>query len=107
MVYVDLNPIRAAITDNQEDSDYTSIQERISSYAEKMGKRRNNKDQKAAQEPEEQQNKQQTQDYLELADWTDSGKNYGRRFHTVSGSLTKVQLEAAHYFHSLTYCVLT
>jgi len=33
MVYVDLNPIRAGITNNLEHSDFTSIQERLAAYA--------------------------------------------------------------------------
>jgi REP element-mobilizing transposase RayT len=34
MSYVDLNPIRAGLADTPEDSDFTSIQERIKSYSE-------------------------------------------------------------------------
>jgi len=32
MAYVDLNPIRAGLSETPEDSDYTSIQERIRGY---------------------------------------------------------------------------
>jgi len=38
MVYVDLNPIRATIADNLEDSDFTSIQQRITAYSNRMNK---------------------------------------------------------------------
>jgi hypothetical protein len=40
MVYVDLNPVRAAMAQDLEDSDYTSIQQRIRETARKLGKRR-------------------------------------------------------------------
>ena len=36
MVYVDLNPIRATISDNLEDSDFTSIQQRIMDYSNRL-----------------------------------------------------------------------
>ncbi len=38
MVYVDLNPIRATLSDNLEDSDFTSIQQRITAYSNRMSK---------------------------------------------------------------------
>jgi putative transposase len=38
MVYVDLNPIRATLADNLEDSDYTSIQQRITAYSNHISK---------------------------------------------------------------------
>jgi hypothetical protein len=37
MVYVDLNPVRAAMAEDLEDSDYTSIQQRIRDTARKIG----------------------------------------------------------------------
>ncbi len=37
MVYVDLNPVRAAMAQDLEDSDYTSIQQRIRETARKLG----------------------------------------------------------------------
>jgi hypothetical protein len=37
MVYVDLNPVRAAMAQDLEDSDYTSIQQRIRDTARKIG----------------------------------------------------------------------
>ena len=40
MAYVDLNPVRAAISESLEDSDYTSIQERIRACATQLNKRR-------------------------------------------------------------------
>jgi hypothetical protein len=39
MAYVDLNPVRAGITDTPETSDFTSIQERIRSFAEDSRRR--------------------------------------------------------------------
>ena len=35
MMYVDLNPVRAAVCDNLEDSDFTSIQQRLHDFAER------------------------------------------------------------------------
>ena len=35
MMYVDLNPVRAAMTDNLQDSDFTSIQQRLREFAER------------------------------------------------------------------------
>ena len=43
MVYVDLNPIRAKMSDTLQDSDFTSIQERIRVFAEKESKRKQRK----------------------------------------------------------------
>ena len=42
MVYVDLNPIRATLSDNLEDSDFTSIQQRITAYSNRMSKGEDN-----------------------------------------------------------------
>lgn len=39
MAYVDLNPIRAGITDSLESSDFTSVQERLIEHARKVRKR--------------------------------------------------------------------
>ena len=38
MVYVDLNPIRAALSESLEGSDFTSIQQRITTYSNRMNK---------------------------------------------------------------------
>ena len=43
MVYVDLNPIRAKMSNTLQDSDFTSIQERIRVFAEKENKRKQRK----------------------------------------------------------------
>ena len=79
MVYVDLNPIRASLSDNLEDSDFTSIQQRITAYSNQQ-----------SQETDKIQNKSRPiklaeftngsnisdgipytlNDYFELADWT-------------------------------------
>lgn len=40
MVYVDLNPVRAGIADDLEHAEYTSIQERIQAYGEKLEQNR-------------------------------------------------------------------
>jgi hypothetical protein len=81
MSYVDLNPIRAGLGKTPEQSDFTSIQERIEAYA-KQQKRRKTK-QTAQEQPSKlhpfkrQKEKNHAKhidfelnDYLRLVDWT-------------------------------------
>jgi len=79
MVYVDLNPIRATISDNLEDSDFTSIQQRITAYSnsENKGKDRiknKSKPVKLAGFTNGSNIRKgipySLKDYFELADWT-------------------------------------
>ncbi|MET1257663.1 transposase, partial [Aliikangiella sp. GXAS 311] len=68
MSYVDLNPIRARIAKNFEQSDYTSIQQRITQL------KKNNKPVIPLMKLSNHQSHQNsfsftTQDYLQLTDW--------------------------------------
>jgi REP element-mobilizing transposase RayT len=73
MAYVDLNPIRAGIADNLEESDFTSIQDRI---FEIQKKRDNDKPQLMQFAETDTASSKEAylpyalQDYLELVDWT-------------------------------------
>ncbi|WP_051227758.1 hypothetical protein [Oceanospirillum beijerinckii] len=78
MAYVDLNPVRAAIADCPEQSDFTSIQQRISEYAEQQ---KNATDSTASTTPRLKPFSVRQKDshcsiafdyadYLELLDWT-------------------------------------
>lgn len=152
MAYVDLNPVRAALSESLQDSDYTSIQERIRICANKLEKdRKPTSTQKAKAPtaathpttpdeikqpaqllpfigPASQQNDtkkgmlMKPQDYFELVDWTgrqiredkrsaipphiqpvlqrlgvnpenwvDSVQHYGKRYHSVTGSVDRLQ----------------
>ena len=70
MAYVDLNPIRAALCKTPEDSDFTSIQERIKAY--QAGKRacKTLKRFKTNANPKAHQLPIAFSDYLELVDFT-------------------------------------
>ena len=79
MTYVDLNPVRAGITDNLENSDFTSIQERIREVQRAMEKQPVADNHKPRLMPFiESLSRRQTDagipfkllDYLELAEWT-------------------------------------
>jgi len=79
MVYVDLNPVRAKLSDNLEESDFTSIQQRITAYsnrAAKVGDRVTNKSKpvKLAGFTNGSNISKgipySLKDYFELADWT-------------------------------------
>jgi REP element-mobilizing transposase RayT len=74
MAYVDLNPIRAGIADNLEDSDFTSIQDRIHQVqgrAEESGKPQlMSFAQSEKAQPEPVALPHTLKDYLELVDWT-------------------------------------
>jgi REP element-mobilizing transposase RayT len=73
MAYVDLNPIRAGIADSLEDSDFTSIQDRIHQI---QGKEETITKPHLMPFGESEKSQQNTelphalQDYLELVDWT-------------------------------------
>jgi REP element-mobilizing transposase RayT len=81
MSYVDLNPIRAGLAKRPEDSDFTSIQERIETYAKDQGKYKVKK--KTIKQPKTlypfkgSKNSDNSKtinfeltDYLRLVDWT-------------------------------------
>jgi REP element-mobilizing transposase RayT len=75
MTYVDLNPIRAGIAAHLEDSDFTSIQDRIREVQGKEGICATPQLLPFGESTKEQQNTAPTlphalQDYLELVDWT-------------------------------------
>lgn len=74
MMYVDLNPIRAGITDSLQGSDYTSIQERIEELANRQSARAALKPllqfDGATIEAEQRGIPFHFADYLELIDWT-------------------------------------
>jgi len=79
MVYVDLNPIRATLSDNLEDSDFTSIQQRITAYSNRTSKGKNriknkSKPVKLAGFTNGSNIRKgipySLKDYFELADWT-------------------------------------
>ena len=80
MVYVDLNPVRADLSDTLEDSDFTSIQQRIRDEGvgcEVVGVRKKKEQEKSALKladfvggKQEEGISYRFMDYLELADWT-------------------------------------
>jgi len=79
MVYVDLNPIRATLADNLDESDFTSIQQRITAYSNRMNKgegriKNKSKPVKLAGFSNGSNIKKgipySLKDYFELADWT-------------------------------------
>ena len=82
MVYVDLNPIRAGIAETLEDSEYTSIQQRIADYIDNSSvadviETKNEQDNEPlklcsfiADNPNEIGIPYHVQDYFELTDWT-------------------------------------
>ncbi len=105
MIYVDLNPIRAELCDTLEQSDYTSIQQRIEEFnAKKISSNtpapRTSSEIKLATFTGNSLNENgiafSLTDYLELADWTGRIVREDKRGYikpTTPGILQKLQLD--------------
>jgi len=90
MAYVDLNPIRAAIAKTPEQSDYTSIQERIQHPAESSLR--------PFAEQEENGIPFGLKDYLELVDWGGREIKYNKRGYIPANAppiLTRLRMDAS------------
>jgi REP element-mobilizing transposase RayT len=90
MAYVDLNPIRAAISKTPEQSDYTSIQERIENP--------NNSCLRPMVEKEKGSLPISLKDYLELVDWGGREVKHNKRGHIPSNAppiLARLKMDAA------------
>jgi len=90
MAYVDLNPIRAAIADTPEQSDYTSIQERIEQPA--------NSFLRPFEDKEENGIPFKLKDYLELVDWSGREIKRYKRGHILADAppiLIRLNMNAA------------
>ena len=82
MAYVDLNPVRAAMCDTLESSDFTSIQERLRDWRSKQSKSRDNW-LKQMSEPGNMDSINTlpltATDYFELVDWTGRAIRHDKR----------------------------
>jgi len=90
MAYVDLNPIRAAIADTPEQSDYTSIQERIEHPT--------NSCLRPMAEKEEDSLPVNLKDYLELVDWGGREVKHNKRGYIPANAppiLARMRMNAA------------
>jgi hypothetical protein len=90
MAYVDLNPIRAAIAKTPEQSDYTSIQERI--------KQPGNESLRPFGEREEDSIPCNLKDYLELVDWGGREIKHNKRGYIPANAppiLIRLKMEAS------------
>ena len=90
MAYVDLNPIRAAMAKTPEQSDYTSIQERISDPG--------NSWLRSFSEAEENGIPFNLKDYLELVDWGGREVKHNKRGYipaNIPPILTRLRMDAA------------
>ncbi len=90
MAYVDLNPIRAAMAKTPEQSDYTSIQERISDPE--------NSWLRSFSEAEENGIPFNLKDYLELVDWGGREVKHNKRGYipaNIPPILTRLRMDAA------------
>jgi REP element-mobilizing transposase RayT len=70
MAYVDLNPIRAGISQTPETSEFTSIQERIAAYSEGERQDKVLANFKRGKQQKEDELPMRQDDYFQLVDWT-------------------------------------
>lgn len=119
MSYVDLNPIRAGMASTPEDSDFTSIQQRIRQYARTRGTRESkNKISNIPLMPLVKQHKDShrnaigftVKDYLELVDWAGRAIREGKRgaiSEDIPPILQRLGLEALCYLDHIEGTVST
>lgn len=109
MSYVDLNPIRAAVADTPENSDFTSIQQRIRRHTANAKQQGSDEGQspvplmplvKQHKDPHRNAIGFTTRDYIELVDWAGRAVRTGKRGAidaTVPPILQRLGLEPVRY----------
>ena len=105
MSYVDLNPVRAGMADTPENSDFTSIQQRIIEYTKGSGETASDKPTLTPLESLTQDGHQNAfsfvlKDYLELVDWSGRAIRNDKRSAistTQPPILKRLQLDPEHY----------
>ncbi len=105
MSYVDLNPVRAGIADTPENSDFTSIQQRINEYAKGTTESTSEKPRLTSLASQTQDSHKNAfsfefQDYLELVDWSGRAIRDDKRsaiLATLPPILKRLMLDPEHY----------
>lgn len=119
MSYVDLNPVRAALADTPEASDFTSIQQRIRRHTANAKQQGSDEDQslvplmplvKQHKDPHRSAIGFTTRDYIELVDWAGRAVRTGKRGAidpTIPPILQRLGLEPASYLAHISGAVST
>ncbi len=105
MSYVDLNPVRAGMADTPEDSDFTSIQQRINEYTKESSESASEKPRLTPlSSPTQDGHKNafsfEFQDYLELVDWSGRAIRDDKRSAIAATQppiLKRLMLDPDHY----------
>jgi len=126
MSYVDLNPIRAGVAEFPENSDYTSIQQRINRLSEKDNQKEVAKKKTASAKSEKATSRTKqvrlmpltnndkninalgftTRDYLELVDWAGRDHKRGSIPESAPSILDRLELDSDAFLEHIIFSLL-